>query len=202
MHVDTSLFYPLTKNSINKNKIKLITVGRLNKVKGQIYALQVVNKLIKKGYSIELFVVGEGSERGVLEKYIYNNNLKDYIFLLGVKSQNEIVNLLRSSDLFIFTSVSLHQGKSTETQGLATVEAAACGLPVVVFDSGGVKYTLENGYTGLMSKEYDIDSMAENIELLITNSDLYEKMSQNAVFFVEDHYSKKIINGKWEKIYN
>ena len=200
--VDTEFFYPIKKALGKYEKSKLITVGRLSVVKGHIYAFVVVKKLKEAGYNVVLTVVGEGSERLNLENYIKDNKLNDSIVLVGAKSQEEIRELLRDNDIFLFPSVPLHYGKSTETQGLANNEAMACGLPVVVFDSGGVKYTLEDGISGFVCDEYDIDCMISKVKILIEDTEMAKKMSDKAVTFVNKIYSQKVIDSKWKTIYN
>jgi colanic acid/amylovoran biosynthesis glycosyltransferase len=200
--VDTEFFYPIKKAVGKYEKSKLITVGRLSVVKGHIYAFVVVKKLKEAGYNVVLTVVGEGSERLNLENYIKDNKLNDSIVLVGAKSQEEIRELLRDNDIFLFPSVPLHYGKSTETQGLANNEAMACGLPVVVFDSGGVKYTLEDGISGFVCDEYDIDCMISKVKILIEDTEMAKKMSDKAVTFVNKIYSQKVIDSKWKTIYN
>jgi colanic acid/amylovoran biosynthesis glycosyltransferase len=200
--VDTDFFYPIKKGLCKNEKSKLISVGRLSVVKGHIYAFEVVKKLKEASYDIVLTVVGEGSERLNLENYIKDNKLNESIVLVGAKSREEIRELLQDNDIFLFPSVSLHYGISTETQGLANNEAMACGLPVVVFDSGGVKYTLEDGISGFVCEEYDIDCMISKVKILIEDTEMAKIMSDQAVTFVNKNYSQKVINSKWEKIYN
>ncbi len=199
--VDTDFFYPIKKQVVKDEKVKLITVGRLSVVKGHIYAFDVVKKLIKANYNILLTVIGEGNERINLENYIKTHNLFDSIVLVGAKSQEEIREFLWNSDIFMFPSVSLHYGKSTETQGLATIEAGACGLPVVVFNSGGVKYTLKDKESGFIVPEYNTEAMTSRIEELIKNVQLRKNMSNEAVTFVNENYAQKIIDEKWKTIY-
>lgn len=199
--VNTDFFYP-KKTQRNDGVFNLIIVGRLSIVKGHVYALEVVKKLKSEGFDIKLTIIGEGPERENLENYINSNKLNDSIILVGAKSREEIRELLWQSDTFLFTSVSLHNGKSTETQGLATIEAMACGLPVVVFDSGGVKYTLENAISGFICNEYDTDCMASKVKMLIEKRNLLIEMGNQATRFINNNYSQKVIDKKWGIIYN
>lgn len=199
--VDTEFFQPLKKARNRQGMCKLITVGRLNIVKGHIYAFEVVNKLKQAGYNVMLTVIGEGSERVNLENYIRDNKLFDSIVLVGAKSHERIRDLLVESDIFLFPSVSLYYGKSTETQGLATIEAMSCGLPVVAFDSGGVKYTFEDGISGFVCDEYDIDCMMNKVRVLIDDFERYKLMSNQAVVFANKNFSQRWIDSKWKITY-
>lgn len=198
--VDTSFFYPKIKSQNNK-KNKLITVGRLDKCKGQSYSIKIIDKLVRKGINVSLTIIGEGEERDELEKLIKDYNLEENVFLLGNKSQKEVRQALWEHDIYLLTGTSSISGLR-ESQGLATLEAQACGLPVIVFDSGGIKYTLQDGETGFLCKEFDVDDAVNKVELLLNNNDILNKMGQNAVEFVNRNYSQTVIDDKWELIYN
>lgn len=198
--VDVNFFYPLSINKKEGHIFKIITVGRLDKVKGHSYSIEVVKKLIDIGFEVEFSIIGEGNERNNLEDLIKSYQLEDKVFLKGSMSQKEIRQELWEHDIYILTAVALKDGRR-ETQGLATIEAQACGLPVVVFDSGGVKYTLKDGISGFICDEFDVNAMVNKIKLFIEDPNLIDSMGKNAVKFVNESYSQKIIDKKWERIY-
>ena len=198
--VDVDFFYPnKEKKGIHKT-LKLITVGRLDKVKGHQFCIEAVKQLINKGIEVTLTIIGEGAERSNLESLIVKYHLEDIVFMKGSKSQQEVRQALWENDVYLLTAVALPDGRR-ETQGLATLEAQACGLPVIVFDSGGVKYTLEDGTSGFVCEEYDVEAVVEKIIKFIEKPSLFTKMSNEAVTFVNENYSQKIIDKKWEIIY-
>ena len=199
--VDTTFFYPISKNEIVSSTFRLVMVGRLSPVKGHIICLKVIKLLINEGYKVNLKIVGEGNERANLEQFISFNNLEEHVELVGAKTQNDIRDLFWNSDLFLFSSVSLKNGRA-ETQGLAIIEAAACGLATVAFDSGGVKYTIKDKITGYLCKENDIICMTSKIKYLIGHPDKLKEMGEKAIEFVNDKYSNDIVNKKWETIYH
>lgn len=199
--VDTSYFYS-DKREIGKDgPIKLISVGRLDKIKGHNKAIEVVEILREKGVSVILTIIGEGPERKRIEELILQKELAEVVFLRGRKSQEEVRKALRSHDIYILASIPLENDRQ-ETQGLATLEAQACGLPVIAFDSGGVKYTLLNNITGFVVAEHSIGRMVLKIIELSENPGLYRKMSTEARRFVEKNYSLTMIDEIWCNVYN
>lgn len=198
---DTDFFYPNEEIKTIHKTLKLITVGRLDKVKGHNFSILAIADLISKGVDVTLTIIGEGTERKSLESLIAKYNLNEKVFMKGSKLQLEVRQELWEHDVYLLTAVALTDGRR-ETQGLATLEAQACGLPVVVFDSGGIKYTLENEVSGFVCDEFDVDAVVGSVLKFVKNPILLRDMSDRAVKFVNENFSQKIINQKWEIIYN
>ncbi len=198
--VDTTYFFPNKKLNYNKGVLKLIMVSRLDLIKGHLYAFKAFKNLVEKKYNLHLTVVGEGEERGNLEKYINENELRN-ITLAGAKSQYEVRELLWKSDVFLFPSITLPDGRQ-ETQGLATLEAQACGLPVVAFNTGGIKYTIDIGKSGFLCEEKSVEELTKKIEELINDVDKRTFMGQHAVNFISDNFSLEVIQNSWKVLYS
>ena len=82
--------------------MKLINVGRYADQKDQLTLLKAVNR-IKDKIKFQLFLVGRGSEKAKLIKYINENNLSKDVKLIDF--QNNPFNLIKSSDIFILSSL-------------------------------------------------------------------------------------------------
>lgn len=199
--VDTDFFYPNQKTKTVQNTLRLITVGRLDKVKGHDFCILALANLINKGVNVTLTIIGEGTEHKNLENLIAKYHLQEKVFMEGKKTQLEVRQALWEHDVYLLTGVALKDGRR-ETQGLATLEAQACGLPVIVFDSGGIKYTLENNVTGFICNEFDVDGVVSNVIKFDKNPTLLNNMKDQAVKFVEENFSQKRIDNKWQYIYN
>lgn len=198
--VDTDFFYSNNDKKKCNDTLKLITVGRLHEMKGQVYCIEAVRILINKGIDVTLTIIGEGAERITLEKLIIEYQLESKVFLSGKKSQEEVRRALWESDVYLLTGQATMNGLR-ESQGLATLEAQACGLPVIVFDSGGIKYTLIDEQTGFVCDEYDVEGVAEKIKLLYLNPALRIEMGLNTIDFIKQHFSQDYIDTVWEKEY-
>lgn len=197
--VDINEFKPLEIKV--KNKIfQLITVGRLHESKGHIYLLKTIKNLIKADKFFFLKIIGEGPERQKLENYITEHSLENFVELLGAKSQDEISSLLRQSDIFLFTSITISNGWG-ETQGLAVNEAMASGLPVVCFDTGGIKYSFEHSKSGFLVQEGDIQALTKYIIQLFNSPKLLSQMGKSARQFAVDNFSDDSTKQMWDLLY-
>ncbi|WP_409538752.1 glycosyltransferase family 4 protein [Gillisia xinjiangensis] len=198
--VDTSIFKPGKPDNNKSGITRILSVGRLEIFKGHHLGIECISKLVKRGYDLQYSIVGSGSQDEVLEQLIQKSGLTNHIKLLGSKSQSDISRLLPTQEIFLMTSIT-DPNYGVESQGLVTAEAQACGLPVVAFDSGGVRYTLIDGETGFLCKEKDLDCFTEKIEILISNDVLRKNMGLNAVEFIERKYSENSVLDKWRNIY-
>lgn len=199
--INTDFFYTKDLKHYRKNKeIKLLSVGRLERIKGHDQGIKVVRILLNKGYNVKYTIIGEGKFRPELEKLIQDYSLSNRVEILGTKSQEEIREFYWKSDVFLMTSRPVKGIR--ETQGLVSLEAQACGLPVVAFDSGGIKYTIKDGVSGLLAKENDIECFAGQVEKLVKSSSTYTKLCESAPNFVRENFSKNLISKNWEIVYN
>lgn len=149
--VDTALFNPGKRNreilktyKLNPNKITLMYAGRLADEKSIPILINSFKSLITK-HDIQLLLVGDGPIRSVLEHDLKNDTKSGYA-LTGLQKGDELAALYASSDIFAFPS-------KTETFGQVVLEAMASGLPVVGFDSPGVRDLVQDNVTGFLVKD-------------------------------------------------
>ncbi len=112
-----------TPTTITKRPI-LLNVGSLEPVKDQTALLHAIQKVHHELPHARLIVAGEGNLRGRLESLAINLGLADCVEFRGEVPHHLLPELYRSASVFVQSS--LH-----ESQGMALLEAAACGLPIV-----------------------------------------------------------------------
>jgi colanic acid/amylovoran biosynthesis glycosyltransferase len=199
MPVDTMKFRP-AESFMDHTVIRLISVGRLVKIKGHEYGIRAVGILKSRGCDVQYRIIGVGEEEQRLRSLISELGLEGIVEMEGLLSQDRIVTRMQGSDIFLMTSTYDESGRR-EAQGLVTGEAQACGLPVVAFRSGGVPSTLLDGETGFLVPENDIDGMAERIEYLIGHPTERQQMAKSARTHVEKNFSLRAMEAHWEGIY-
>ena len=137
----------------------------------------------------ELVVVGDGPQRPRLERTIHELELSDHVRLIGALPREAVIGQLQRADVFALPVRTLLAGLNPEGLGLAALEAAACGLPVIVGHSGGAPETVRDGDTGFVVPSDDHQMLAERLSLLLDNPSLALEMGSRGRHYVCAHFS-------------
>lgn len=153
---------------VSAQKLKILTVGRLEEQKGYDIAVQVCKKLVEQNLAIEWFVLGDGTQRAELEAEIRKNELEDYFHLLGVRMNP--YPYFKYCDIYVQTSK--HEGYVT-----TVTEAKIFKRPIVCTDVSGAREQLVDGVSGDIA-DIDASSVLRKLERLIKESERREEYSQ------------------------
>jgi glycosyltransferase involved in cell wall biosynthesis len=123
-----------------------LSVGRLAPEKNQTFLLRAFRVVLQDIPTAQLYLVGDGDERRRLERLASDLEIGARVTFVGSVPRAEVVDYARAADLFLFPSTS-------ETQGLAALEALAAGLPVVAVVSEAAQDLLQGGDAGVLSPE-------------------------------------------------
>jgi len=173
--IDTANFTP---NKVHiqkeKNKYVILSTGRLEYVKGFLFAFLAIQNLVMEGHNIEYRIVGDGKEMEALLFYRNRLGLSSYITLLGSKKPKEVIEEVKVADVYLCSSLS--EGISN-----AVLEAMAVGVPVISTNVGGMGEVVIDGETGVLVSPYDGVAIANGLKKLIMNEDLRIKYASNAL---------------------
>ena len=97
----------------------------------------VIDEATHRGVARELVIVGDGPLRTRLERTIHDLDLSDCARITGFLPRTDVIQQLQQATVFALPVHTQLAGLNPEGLGLASLEAAACGLPVIVGDSGG-----------------------------------------------------------------
>jgi glycosyltransferase involved in cell wall biosynthesis len=140
-----------------------VTIGRLVKRKNLSELLEIFADLRLVTPCI-LLIIGEGPDRGALERKIIDLNIGDSVKLLGRVDDEQKFRYLSAADAYLSTAI--HEGF-----GLVFLEAMECGLPVVCYDRGGQTDFLKNGVTGYLVRLGDKQEFKEKVRYLLASPD-------------------------------
>ncbi len=165
------------KPAAPKDKIVILTVGRLHPRKGQLQTLQALQTLAPDVRArLEYWIVG-GQTKGNYDAVLRaaaaaRPDLAVRFF--GNVPDDELSDLYDRADIFAMTSI--NHGDSVEGFGLVYLEAAAHGLPVVAHDVGGVSEAVRDGVTGVLVPPDRPAQLAAAFERLIHDAPLRERL--------------------------
>jgi glycosyltransferase involved in cell wall biosynthesis len=156
-------------------------------------AIQVMKKLVNQYPEITLTMVGP--DQGNMQhckQLISKFNLDKSIKVIGVIPNNELNELYSSHLIFITTT-------SYESFGVSLIEAAASGIPMVSTNVGEIPYIWKDKKNMLIVEDNNVELFSDAIMNLIEDSNLREKLSNNARK-VAEQYNWEHIRTKWIKI--
>lgn len=151
------------------SKINIISVGRLEYPKGFDIGVRAAKVLKDKGYNFCWHIYGNGLMWGEIQKYIKENDLKDYCILEGLTANP--YPYMKEADIVV-------QPSRWEGKSLVLDEAKILGKAIVVTDYPSVSDQIIDGKTGIIT-EIIPESIAKSIEGLIQSKTLRSELEMN-----------------------
>lgn len=167
--------------------LEILWVGKFDFRKRLDIALKSIAKL-SSNVNVRLKVCGSGSENQIFaaEQLTLNLKIQDRIDFMGSCSHDTVVDLMKMSDLFFFTSVS-------EDTSTVVLEAISCGLPILCFDACGMSAVVDDSVgmkIPLTNPEQSINDFAQAITHLYNDRKKLAEISANC--------RKRAVELSWE----
>ncbi len=197
--VDTNYFRPINIQK-NERNFQILTVGYLIERKGFKYLILAVKEVLKQKINVELKIVGSGPLEIQLKNLIKDLKLENNIQIIKNVTDEKLLEIYNSSDLFVLPSIIDSQG-NTEGLGVVLLEAMACKLPVIGSNIGGIPDIILNHETGLLVSEKDIFELSKAISCLIKDRNLRKGLAINGYNMVRVKFSWKKIAQRYLKVY-
>lgn len=171
---------------LSEEKFILFTVRNLVPRMGLENLIYAMKEIVKYAKDIYLIIGGKGELREELSSLISDLNLTDFVKLQGFIPSEELPHYNQAADFFILPT------KYLEGFGLVTVEAMACGTPVLGTPVGGTKEILNKFNPGFLFKDTNPESIAdlilEKYKYYKDEPDEYKQLSRKCRVFVENNY--------------
>lgn len=183
---------PETRNYAIKEKFIFLTVGRLASVKNiglQIEAMKDL-KVESEKLKVELWIAGEGPEREKLKVESEKLKVEDKVKFFGW--QDNLEKFYKQADAFVLSS-------NSEGWGLAVIEAAGFGLPIIMTDVGCAGEVIKNRESGLVVPVGDKKKLVESMIEILENAELRKKLGENAKLAASKLPDKERIFGLYKK---
>ncbi len=151
----------------------IICISRLVGYKRIDDLIKAFSIVFKKGYDIRLIIIGSGPEEAKLKKTPADLKISNKVGFLKNLKRQDLIKYMEESHLFCLPS-------AVEGFGIATIEAAAAGLPYVVSDIEVFREITKNGRGGLLFELGNIGELAKGIEKFVSDDTFYKNKSKQA----------------------
>lgn len=190
--VNTDVYSPASKEEKAAAKEKLgvpadkkvmICIRRLVDKNGVFFAIEAM----KKVEGVVLLVGGDGPNMEKLRKYVEENGLSDKVKLLGGVDGQMKKDVYSAADFAIVPSITVHGLQ--EATSISAIEAMSCGHCIIVSEIGGLAELVQNGENGISVPEQRSDLIAKELNGLLADDELRNKLLENARNTVIAKYS-------------
>jgi len=166
----------------------VVCVSRLVPRKGQDVLIRAMPEIRRRVPDAVLLIVGGGPYRKKLEATAAGEPQGSVVFA-GQVPEEELPRYYRAGDVFAMPCRTRLGGLEVEGWGNVFIEAAACGRPVVVGDSGGARESLVDGATGLLVEGTDVAAVGDAVASLLEDPARAEAMGAAGRARVERHFT-------------
>ncbi|OJG72232.1 hypothetical protein RV11_GL003203 [Enterococcus phoeniculicola] len=186
--INLDVFSPSSKGK-NQQSFMLGYVSRIDEEKGWDLLILGFKRILSYIPEAKLTIVGSGAQDEEANQLIHELHLEEYVNKQSILPQNDLVDIYRSFDVFVFPST-----RAGESLGLVGLEAMACGVPVIGSDFGGIKTYVESGKNGYL---FTPKNQEELIEKIITFYSLTQKQKRSMSKYAQEtahNYDSKKVN--------
>jgi glycosyltransferase involved in cell wall biosynthesis len=166
----------------------LVMVARFDKPKDQ---LKLINS-IKDIDNVVLYLIGDGPNFYICEKFVTENNLTNKVKLVGYI--DDVTNFLIKMDVFILIS-------DYEGFPMSTIEAMSVGLPVIISNVGGASEAIIEGINGFIVENNE-ENIRSAICKLIEDKTLLVNMGRNSHHIYSKNFNSKLMVENTFKLFN
>lgn len=158
--VDTKLFRPMPEIQTKSDKLRLISIGNINKEKGLEYLFEAIKDLHDK---VSLTIVGDGL---LLEEFKRKNSRVGF---MGRVEHSKLPEIINQHDVLVHPSY-------VESFPNVILEAMACGKPVIACDVFGIAEILENMVNCILVQPNNSNAIKDAVNQFIENKKLIKQM--------------------------
>jgi phosphatidylinositol alpha 1,6-mannosyltransferase len=176
--------------NLPQNRPLILSVNRLSQEKRIDVFIEAVAKMTQDAH---IAIASTGPAEADLRAKVEELNLNDKVSFLGFIHDTNLAPLYRLADVFAIPS-------EAELQSLATMEAMACGLPVVAADAYALPELVHHETNGFLFQRGNSDEMAQYLDTLVRDSALRKQMGAKSLEIIARHDSTMVLD-QWEALY-
>lgn len=173
--------------------LRAVSVARLSKEKDFPTLIKAVSLVKDRQPEFRVTIVGDGQERADLERCAQELGVNDRISFAG--EQSDIPSFLKQAGFFVSSS-------RTEGISLTLLEAMGVGLPILATAVGGNPEIVDDGRTGRLVPSEDPEALADAIDQMCRDQEMWKTMGELGRDRVERHFSLRNMIDRYASLYD
>lgn len=169
--INTEKFRPDNARKKMSGPFTIIFVGRFVEKKGIKHLIEACGILKEQGNDFRLRLVGDGPLRNDYRRMIRKCGIGDNTVIKGPVPQEDIIEELKRSDVFVLPSVMVKNG-DRDILPNSLKEAMAMKVPVITTDISGIRELIEDGRTGLLIGTESAMGIVEAVQKVISDPEM------------------------------
>ncbi|WP_432798501.1 glycosyltransferase [Poriferisphaera sp. WC338] len=178
----------------------IMQVARFHPVKDHETAVRAFARAIgdepevlgSKANRAKLVLVGDGSEREMIEALVQELEIGEHVLFTGVR--DDVHEILPAADIFMLSSLS-------EGVSVTLLEAMAANIPIAATNVGGNAEVVEHGRNGLLSERQHPEALAHNLKMLLGDADMRAKMGEAGQNRLLKMFTQHQMHKAYERVY-
>lgn len=177
--VDVDAYEPCNHGISDDETLNILMIGRFVPKKGFRYGIRAFEKVARAFPRAMLTLIGSGHQEALLKSIVAALGLENRVQFTGALPPAEVRALLSKSHILLAPSVVDAMG-DRESGLIVVKEASASGVIPVGTYHGGIPEIIDDGKTGFLVCERDVDALAQRLETLVANQALRSSMAAAA----------------------
>ena len=162
----------------------IVYIGRLKGYKSIDVLIYAIREIVKKVPGVELVIAGSGPKQKTWEKLTKKLKLDQKVKFYGYVTEREKIKIFQKAWVFVNPSF-------VEGWGVTSIEASACGTPVVASNVPGLRDSVLDGKTGFLFEYDNVERLAEKLVKILKDEALRTKLGKNGLNWAK--------NFSWDK---
>jgi glycosyltransferase involved in cell wall biosynthesis len=154
MGTDTDRFVDNGRRSPAAGRLQLLTVARLHRCKGHVYALEAVRRVIDRGVEVHYTLAGSGPHEQEIRQDVARLGLDAAVTFLGSVGEATVIDLLQTHDAYLLTSIGLG-----EASPVGVMEAMSCQCVALCSNIGSTASMIQHDTDGIVVGQGDVDAI-------------------------------------------
>ncbi|GGL58756.1 glycosyltransferase [Sporolactobacillus putidus] len=181
-------------------QLSIISAARFVEKKGLEYGIQAVGSLIRQGFPVRYSIIGGGPLEDRLRRIIAEQQLSDHVHLLGWKTQDELIRVMKGAQIVLVPSVTAGDG-DMEGIPVQLMEAMAMGKIVVSTRHSGIPELIHDRINGFLVEEKDAAGLAKTVREILSSPEKQIEAAEHARLTVVGQFNIERLNARLIRIF-